>query len=186
MHVDIATLQPAIKDERVPDASDEYRLQRIKTTDTAVRPKGRRMSSVASQTSSTLLPSLEKVSSRSTITMRHRQSSIAKTLSSHHLDMPAPVFDMPIEGDAEAASNKDEENQQEEKIKPPIFLRIRYGTWKFLQFFKKYEFKFAFKMAMAVLLLSIPAFIPSSTAWYETVKGQWSCMTIIAIMNPTR
>ncbi|KAI9247684.1 hypothetical protein BDA99DRAFT_525753 [Phascolomyces articulosus] len=176
-----SNLQPAMpKEDHVPDATDEYRLRRIKTTDT-IRPKTRRMSSVASQTSSNFLPSLEKVSSRSTVSMRRRQSSTTKTSS--HLDIPAPIFDTTNKDDIEMGPHG--EKEQEEKIKPPFFLRLRYTLWKVLQFLKKYEFKFAFKMAMAVLLLSIPAFIPSSTAWYEGVKGQWSCMTIIAIMNPT-
>ncbi|KAI9495945.1 hypothetical protein BDB00DRAFT_811080 [Zychaea mexicana] len=178
----LATLQPAMKDDRVPDAADEYRLRRIKTTDTTKQQKTRRMSSVASQTSSTIIsPVLEKVSSRSTITLRKQRSNATK--DSTHLGV---IEDLEAGGAIkEEKEEEDKQQQQLEKIKPPLFLRIRYGTWKTLQYLKKYEFKFALKMALAVLLLSFPAFIPSSTAWYESVRGQWSCMTIIAIMNPT-
>lgn len=70
--------------------------------------------------------------------------------------------------------------------KAPVMLRIRYAIWLKLQFCRTYEFKFALKMAAAVLILCVPAFIPDSVDWYTSVRGQWAAMTVIAIMNPTR
>jgi hypothetical protein len=68
----------------------------------------------------------------------------------------------------------------------PVTLRIRYAIWLKLQYLSKYEFKFALKMAVAVSVLCVPAFIPSSSDWYYSVRGQWAALTVIAIMNPTR
>lgn len=75
--------------------------------------------------------------------------------------------------------------EEEKKERAPIMLRIRYSIWLKLQYFSKYEFKFALKMASAVLILCVPAFVPSSLDWYYSVRGQWAPMTVIAIMNPT-
>ncbi|KAI7906491.1 uncharacterized protein BX663DRAFT_529215 [Cokeromyces recurvatus] len=77
------------------------------------------------------------------------------------------------------------QQKREEKIKTPIMLHIRYGIWLRLQYLRRYEFKFALKMAIAVLLLCLPAFIPESSSWYYNVRGQWAALTVIAIMNPT-
>ncbi|KAI8137954.1 Fusaric acid resistance protein-like-domain-containing protein [Fennellomyces sp. T-0311] len=171
----LSNLQPAIpKDDRKVDATEEYRLRRIKTSETFSGKKARRMSSVASQTSSNIAPNLEKLSS--TMTLRRQRTNTTKNSS----QLSPPVEDHELSAMEAAMENKEPE------IKPPLILRIRYSTWQSLQFLKKYEFKFALKMGLAVLGLSIPAFIPASMYWYSnSVRGQWACMTIIAIMNPT-
>lgn len=73
-----------------------------------------------------------------------------------------------------------------EREKTPVILHVRYSIWRKIQFIYSYEFKFALKMAAAVLILCIPAFVPDSVGWYTSVRGQWAPMTVIAIMNPTR
>ncbi|KAI9320587.1 hypothetical protein BX666DRAFT_2024230 [Dichotomocladium elegans] len=69
--------------------------------------------------------------------------------------------------------------------KVPIMMRARYALWKFLQLFKKYEFKFALKIAVAVTALCIPAFVPWKAEWFSNERCQWSSVTVVAIMNPT-
>jgi hypothetical protein len=80
----------------------------------------------------------------------------------------------------------DEGAKDQKKENVPFMLRIRYGIWTRLQYFSRYEFKFALKMAVAVSVLCLPAFVPESSSWYYNVRGQWAPMTVIAIMNPTR
>lgn len=75
----------------------------------------------------------------------------------------------------EASSPPD---QDVEHDKPPLLLRVRYGLWYQLQFFKKYEFKFALKTAVAVFVLCVWAFIPSTAAWFNREKGQWASITV--------
>ncbi|KAI9480972.1 MAG: hypothetical protein EXX96DRAFT_199060 [Benjaminiella poitrasii] len=88
-----------------------------------------------------------------------------------------------VETDDNPELTKLEKRKEEEMT--PIMLRIRYGIWLRLQYLSRYEFKFALKMAVAVLILCLPAFIPESSGWYYSARGQWSAMTVIAIMNPT-
>lgn len=78
------------------------------------------------------------------------------------------------------------QEKRNEKEKAPVMLRIRYAIWIRMQYMCRYEFKFALKMAVAVLVLCIPAFVPASSGWYWSARGQWAAMTVIAIMNPTR
>lgn len=60
----------------------------------------------------------------------------------------------------------------------PQFLHLRYKAWIFLQHLKKYEFKFALKVAIAVSVLCIPAFVPSSRSWFLYEYGQWASVTV--------
>jgi hypothetical protein len=77
-------------------------------------------------------------------------------------------------------------DDDDKKEEVPIMLKIRYQIWLKTQYLTRYEFKFALKMALAVAILCLPAFIPSSQNWYYSVRGQWAALTVIAIMNPTR
>lgn len=170
---------------RKPDVQEEYRLTRMKTTDTNSR-KMRRMSSVVSQSSNALSP-IERLSTKSTLTSLRKRSVTKDSSHSIPSDHLSPTEKTPAKEEGDLEEGKDAtENQQPEEEKAPLSLRVRYAIWEGYQFIKKYEFKFALKMGAAVLSLTIPAYIPSSTAWYQSVRGQWTCMTIIAIMNPTR
>ncbi|KAM3579788.1 hypothetical protein VKS41_007869 [Umbelopsis sp. WA50703] len=84
-----------------------------------------------------------------------------------------------VSGDIEAPG------QVEKPSRPPLNIQLRYFLWQVSRVLSSDDFKFALKMAIAVLLLSLPAYIPSSQAWYADVRGQWASVTVIAIMNPT-
>jgi hypothetical protein len=60
----------------------------------------------------------------------------------------------------------------------PFNVRVRYWLWKLSQALSSYDCKFTIKMALAVLVLAIPAYIPSSQAWYANVRGQWAAVTV--------
>lgn len=168
---------------RKPDVDEEYRLTKMKTGETVRRP--RRLSSVASHKSSSQIaldrtPSKASKTSKASTTLRKRRTIEDSIFSQPVSPLPREVTNQ------ESAEDVEAQNEAEDTPKLPLFLRIRYNIWLSLQYFKKYEFKFALKMATAVLVLSLPAFFPSSAAWYQSARGQWACMTIIAIMNPTR
>ncbi|KAI8388044.1 uncharacterized protein BYT42DRAFT_558741 [Radiomyces spectabilis] len=163
-------------DERTPDAHDEYRLAKIQTTGSLKRQVTRRGSKLArapSHESSTIAPTTPI---RRRAVNRMSRSSDATTSPT----TPETINEKNVSFDPEA---QDYEKQAEEKT--PVFLHIRYNIWKYLQYVKRYEFKFAMKMAVAVSVLCLPAFVPSSMAWFRSVRGQWASMTVIAIMNPT-
>ncbi|KAI9317563.1 hypothetical protein BX666DRAFT_1938456 [Dichotomocladium elegans] len=171
----MTTLRPAMipKDRKKNDIQDEYRLTRLKTCDTLNR-KTRRMSSTKSEGSSAMFSPCERVSSRATVKSCMQRKPSDAPSNDNSLRPPA----MDDGSDLEAVPIPKDP-------KPPLLLRVRYRVWQTLQYTKNYDFKFALKVAAAVLVLSIPSFVPSSSAWYDSVRGQWSCMTVIAIMNPT-
>jgi hypothetical protein len=121
---------------------------------------------------------------------RTRRESI--TPCTNESDIVSPVMRRPrhtlpdLNEKIPPPQQRQESETQLPKIKLPMILKIRYNIWVHLQYFERYEFRFALKMAVAVLVLCVPAFIPSSVTWYNGVKGQWSALTVIAIMNPTR
>ncbi|KAK9761943.1 hypothetical protein K7432_012766 [Basidiobolus ranarum] len=45
------------------------------------------------------------------------------------------------------------------------------------------EFKFALKMALTLLLVSLPGFIDTTSPWYKASQGHWGVLTVMAIMN---
>ncbi|KAI9283636.1 hypothetical protein BC943DRAFT_280678 [Umbelopsis sp. AD052] len=71
------------------------------------------------------------------------------------------------------------------RIKIPLNVRLRYLVWRISQALSSYECKFTIKMGLAVFVLALPAYIPSSQEWYASDRGQWAAVTVIAIMNPT-
>lgn len=64
------------------------------------------------------------------------------------------------------------------KPRPPLNIRLRYFLWQVSRILSSYDFKFAVKMAFAVIILCLPAYIPSSQAWYANVRGQWASVTV--------
>lgn len=191
------------KEDKSAEFENEYRLTRTRTTETvsaSLTPgssgprKTRRMSSVVSQNSGTL-PMLKKISSTSSTGTLHKRLRSAPSTADGKLGLTSDAIveeRSQEEQEAEKRSSSSVYDLEAGKVEAPskkenapLSLRLRYKIWLFLHYLSKYEFKVALKMALAMLLLSFPAFIPSSTAWYESVRGQWSCMTVIAIMNPT-
>lgn len=123
---------------------------------------------------------------------RNRKESI-KPCATNESDIVSPAMLRPRHTLLNLNDNRqsnDSSSQSDDAKKPttkiPAILRMRYNIWLKLQYFERYEFKFALKMAVAVLVLCIPAWTPSSVEWYNGVRGQWSALTVIAIMNPTR
>lgn len=153
---------------------DDYMLTKLQT-DTSLKPTRSRRSSAGVNNDDA-----------SPIMMRRRRQSSFRRASDTSNDAPRDIRIFVPDGAQHTDQSQKTKNEEEEKEKLPIILRIRYGIWKQLQLFTKYEFKFALKMAVAVIVLSIPAFVPSSVDWYYNIRGQWAPMTVIAIMNPTR
>ncbi|KAG1470593.1 hypothetical protein G6F56_002589 [Rhizopus delemar] len=149
---------------------EEYNLAKIQTNNSIMRTRSRG-NSLAAGTDADGSPMMIR---------RRRQSSFRRTSNTSN-DSPRDIrISVPENAQLE---NVKEEEEEEEKV--PLMLRVRYSIWKSLRFFSKYEFKFALKMAVAVTVLSVPAFVPSSVDWYYSTRGQWAPMTVIAIMNPT-
>ena len=159
------------------EADDEYHLTKIQTTGSLKRTKSRRESSACQKFST-------QQSTDSKMRQRKRPPLGRKHGDSDEMnDIPQ---DIRIQVPSAIMEEKDPStHESEKKVKAPIMLRFRYAIWLKMQYFCKYEFKFALKMATAVLLLCIPAFLPNSIDWYNSVRGQWAPMTVIAIMNPT-
>ncbi|KAF7725301.1 hypothetical protein EC973_000311 [Apophysomyces ossiformis] len=147
---------------RSNDAQDEYRLAKIQTNVNLSRRRSSTLTKLDTRLSK--LDTYNSGNHTNDATLRRR-------------------FTQPL-----AAVKEDLESSPEEDLTAvtlPLVLRIRYSIWRQFQYMKNYEFKFALKMAVAVMILSVPAFIPSSMTWFNSVRGQWAAMTVIAIMNPT-
>lgn len=154
---------------------DEYKLTKLQTEGSLKRTRSRKESKA-------FLNDNDNDAASPTM-LRLRRPIFEKPLDSK------PEQDTPRDIRIEVPQNyveTDEHPELEVKEEAPLMLRIRYYIWLKLQFCCSYEFKFALKMALAVLILCAPAFIPESVSWYNSVRGQWAPMTVIAIMNPTR
>ncbi|KAI8090955.1 uncharacterized protein B0P05DRAFT_627272 [Gilbertella persicaria] len=166
------------------EAEDEYLLTKIQTNGSLMRTKSRRESVVAQKTLSRTETNADDDLS-SPIMLRHRskQQQQQQQQQQHN---NGSTHDVRIEVPQNYIETDQQSTKEETKReKAPFLLRLRYSVWFRLQYFGRYEFKFALKMATAVLVLTLPAFIPSSSSWYFNVRGQWAPMTVIAIMNPT-
>lgn len=64
------------------------------------------------------------------------------------------------------------------RSQPPRSRALRYQLWLLVRKLKSYEFKFALKMAVAVSILCVPAFFPSSAAWFIQERCQWASITV--------
>lgn len=193
------------KDEpKKTEAEDEYHLSKIQTNNSLSRTKSRRESVALNKMASKNSANSDDISSP--LMVRHRNNASNKlrrestkpalekpSLADHkkEQDLNDRVHDIRINVDQNYVETDENpeltaQEKKDEKEKAPIMLRIRYAIWIRLQYMCRYEFKFALKMAVAVLVLCIPAFVPASSGWYWSARGQWAAMTVIAIMNPTR
>ncbi|KAI7864354.1 hypothetical protein BDF14DRAFT_1732339 [Spinellus fusiger] len=168
------------RNEKKNDAEEEYRLTTIQANSTGARSMTRRESVITKVLSHT--------GSNSSATMNHTKTRNnlfrAPTLSAHSEESQKDLQSKETET---RTSMKDLESLESKstKEKTPLSLRIRYNIWLTFQYMKRFEFKSSLKMAVAVLVLCFPAFLPSSAVWYQSFRGQWASMTVIAIMNPT-
>ncbi|KAI0543042.1 hypothetical protein GGR58DRAFT_450421 [Xylaria digitata] len=63
-------------------------------------------------------------------------------------------------------------------------LRIRGLTADAIEFFQDSDhLAFALKMAIAALLVTWPAFVPSLNAWYVSVRGTWATLQLILVFE---
>ncbi|KAG0172340.1 hypothetical protein DFQ28_011056 [Apophysomyces sp. BC1034] len=116
-------------------------------------------------------------------TTRQRSNSLTITKLSTQNSIYTPTLRRNASKSSEAPEPGDIEDQK--LPKPPLILRFRYRLWEILQQFKSYEIRFALKTAIAVGILTVPAYIPESHTWFNDARGQWGALTIITIMNPT-
>ncbi|ORX94964.1 hypothetical protein K493DRAFT_27351 [Basidiobolus meristosporus CBS 931.73] len=64
-----------------------------------------------------------------------------------------------------------------------VFDRIRVPFNYIVKSFRGKEFKFALKMSLTLLLVSLPGFIDTTSPWYKASQGHWGVLTVMAIMN---
>ncbi|KAI9307758.1 hypothetical protein BJ944DRAFT_254843 [Cunninghamella echinulata] len=193
---------------------DEYRLTRLTSARNIKLELSRRQSvsvnsnnNNLSHTTASTSPQITKIPTNTSsvisdisltqypnaLTQRRRSSITTNPSNDHHYHRPdinetiTREKTKKIKHDEEWDLNgpNDRQIKEDHLQKLPFMIRFRYKLWKSLQFTKNYDFKFSLKMAAAVLILSLPAFFPSSASWYQSVRGQWSVMTVMAIMNPT-
>ncbi|KAG1251023.1 hypothetical protein G6F68_012493 [Rhizopus microsporus] len=56
--------------------------------------------------------------------------------------------------------------------------------YKIIQWCQTVETTFAFKTAAGFVLLTLPAFLPQSAAWFFAWRGQWATVTLMMWMSP--
>ncbi|MCJ1303119.1 hypothetical protein MMC08_005926 [Hypocenomyce scalaris] len=63
-------------------------------------------------------------------------------------------------------------------------LTFRYKLWSLLHRLQGFESRFALKVSAVTVLLSIPAWLPLSKAWYNENEIWWSVVTVWIMMHP--
>ncbi|KAL0085688.1 hypothetical protein J3Q64DRAFT_1809690 [Phycomyces blakesleeanus] len=158
------------KSQKKVDAEDEYRLTKIQTHTSFKRTVLRRESvliKIGSHNSSNKSAITESPTTLRKRFFRNPHPSISTDRESERTDIDEPES-KGLEHDVEA---NEKENADE---KPPFGLRVRYRVWRTVQYMERYEFKFGLKMALAVSLLCVPAFVPASTGCGGTLQaGAW-------------
>ncbi|KAF9539018.1 hypothetical protein EC957_005960 [Mortierella hygrophila] len=61
----------------------------------------------------------------------------------------------------------------------------RYWFWENLQPFKSEEFKFGFKMAIALTFIGLWSWLKWNNTPLATDRGQWAMLTVMAVLSPT-
>lgn len=91
-------------------------------------------------------------------------------------------------------SNSEVTSEKKTKSDPPprtTFVNVRkpktwrYKAWQFLQPFKSEEFKFGFKMAVALTFIGLWSWLQWDSVALATDRGQWAMMTVMAVLSPT-
>lgn len=67
-----------------------------------------------------------------------------------------------------------------ESVKERFFLYV----YQFIQWCKSIDTFFCFKTAGGFVLLSLPAYLPQSAAWFFAWRGQWATITLMLWMFP--
>lgn len=82
------------------------------------------------------------------------------------------------------------EYQQEQEMtfgKTPHVSRIpklRYQLWEVLHRLQGFESRFAFKVTLVTMLVSIPAWLPQSRDWWNNNESWWAVVTVWVMMHP--
>ncbi|KAG0203340.1 hypothetical protein BGX28_004369, partial [Mortierella sp. GBA30] len=61
----------------------------------------------------------------------------------------------------------------------------RYRLWESLQPFKSEEFKFGFKMAVALTFIGLWSWLQWTSSALAFDRGQWAMLTVMAVLSPT-
>ncbi|ORY91108.1 hypothetical protein BCR43DRAFT_538228 [Syncephalastrum racemosum] len=159
-HGDLARYLDDASTSRRNDAREEYRLVQMQTEKNIKRMSTRNVGAEGEALFPTRQRSSESLETRST--------------SPNARVAPEPIHRPSTPGGTV------------QRRRSTVFIEaLRYQLWLFIRKLKSYEFKFALKMAVAVSILCVPAFFPSSAAWFIQERCQWASITVIAIMNPT-
>lgn len=63
-------------------------------------------------------------------------------------------------------------------------VRFRYELWKVMHRLQGFESRFALKVTAATVLISIPAWLPQSSDWWNSHESWWAVVTVWAMMHP--
>lgn len=63
-------------------------------------------------------------------------------------------------------------------------VKFRYDLWKFLHRLQGYESRFTLKVTAVTALISIPAWLPQSSDWWNTNESWWAVVTVWFMMHP--
>ena len=113
------------------------------------------------------------------LTMQDLQSKAYVPLPRLHTAEGVPDTKPPMgmyEGEKKAEPGKSSEGPQN--------LTFRYQLWSLLHRLQGFESRFALKVTAVTVLLSIPAWLPPSKAWYNDNEIWWSVVTVWIMMHP--
>ena len=91
----------------------------------------------------------------------------------------------PLGGSQAPVGNEDNQNTA---VRNPRcserIARIRYQLWTLLHRLQGFESRFVIKITLLVALLSIPAWVPQSTGWWNDNESWWTIATVWIMMHP--
>ncbi|KAG0045210.1 hypothetical protein BGZ83_009555 [Gryganskiella cystojenkinii] len=115
---------------------------------------------------------------------KSRSQSLFAAFSRHAHDSDSESF-------SEKKRNKRQAEPEAEPAPRTIFVNVRkpktwrFRAWESLQPFKSEEFKFGFKMAVALTFIGLWSWLQWSSTALATDRGQWAMMTVMAVLSPT-
>lgn len=63
-------------------------------------------------------------------------------------------------------------------------VKFRYGLWKLIHRLQGFESRFALKVTTVTALISIPAWLPQSSDWWNSSETWWAVVTVWTMMHP--
>ena len=95
--------------------------------------------------------------------------------------MPGPAE---IRSSSTSQSKDEDENNSKGHEQVTKQARLRYQVWEILHRLQRFESRYAFKVTLITTLLSIPAWLPSSSDWWNNNECWWTIATIWIMMHP--